>query len=201
MWGSCAGRTRLPLCVTDKDREGRHEPSARKLEGVKTPGTRGRSEHRDEVHRITNAADSLRQDQSRRAKRYLLQMGIRLACFAGAFFADGWLMWALLAGAVLLPYVAVVSANETRVKGQETQGPLMEYYQLPSAEGTTGPYGPASSRPTTEDPPVYVHVMDPEGPGDGPRSRPTSGPGEDGGSTTPQADDAPPAAQHDERHP
>lgn len=168
---------------------------------MKTPSTRGRSEHRDEVHRITNAADSLRQDQSRRAKRYLLQMGIRLACFAGAFFADGWLMWTLLAGAVLLPYAAVIGANETRVKGQESQGPLMEYYQLPSAEGATGPFGPTPSRSATDDPPVYVHVMDPESPDDDLRSRPTTGLGDDGGSTVPPADDAPPAAQHDERHP
>lgn len=153
------------------------------------------------MHRITNAADSLRQDQSRRAKRYLIQMGIRLACFAGAFFADGWLMWALLAGAVVLPYAAVVSANETRVKGQESQGPLMEYYQLPSAEGATGPFGPTPSRPATDDPPVYVHVMDPDGPVDDPPSGPASGPGDDGTSTTPPADDAPPDAPHDERYP
>lgn len=143
---------------------------------MKTPGTRGRSEHRDEVHRITNAADSLRQDQSRRAKRYLVQMGIRMACFVGAFFADGWLMWALLAGAVLLPYAAVIGANETRVKGQETEGPLMEYYQLPSAESATGPFGPAAPRPSAATPPPYVYVMDPDAPTGGPEQPQPAGP-------------------------
>lgn len=157
---------------------------------MKTPGTRGRSAHRDEVHRITNAADSLRQDQSRRAKRYLIQMGIRMACFVGAFFADGWLMWALLAGAVLLPYAAVIGANETRVKGQETEGPLMEYYQLPSAESATGPFGPAAPRPSAATPPPYVHVMDPEAPTSGPERPQPAGPADDVTAGRAGSDDA-----------
>lgn len=167
---------------------------------VKTPGTRGRSEHRDEVYRITNAADSLRQDQSRRAKRYLIQMGLRLVCFAGAFFADGWLMWALLAGAVLLPYAAVISANETRTKGQETEGPLMEYYQLPSAEGATGPMGPRPAA-TPEEPPSYVYVVDPEGPTDGPPPPTTPETGEDGTRGPAPDDDAGTTAPHEEKRP
>lgn len=167
---------------------------------MKTPGTRGRSEHRDEVYRITTAADSLRQDQSRRAKRYLLQMGIRMACFVGAFFADGWLMWALLAGAVLLPYAAVISANETRTKGPEPQGPLMEYRQLPSAEGATGPMGP---RPTSapEEPPSYVYVVDPEGPTDGTAAPDAPPPGEDGPGGPAPDDDAGSAGPHEEKRP
>ncbi len=41
-------------------------------------------------------------------------MAIRTACFIGAIIADGWLRWALVAGAVFLPYVAVVMANAGR---------------------------------------------------------------------------------------
>ncbi len=38
-------------------------------------------------------------------------MGIRTSCFVLAFVASGPLRWALLTGAVFLPYVAVVVAN------------------------------------------------------------------------------------------
>lgn len=47
--------------------------------------------------------------------RYFVQMGIRMACFLGAIFlADGWLRWVLIAGAVVLPYSAVLFANAGR---------------------------------------------------------------------------------------
>lgn len=41
-------------------------------------------------------------------------MAIRTVCFLGAILASGWLRWLLVAGAVLLPYVAVVMANAGR---------------------------------------------------------------------------------------
>jgi hypothetical protein len=65
-----------------------------------------------------------------RQKRYMISMAIRTACFVGAIVADGWLRWVLVAGAFLLPYVAVVMANSAS----------------PRVEGTMPP-GPATSRP------------------------------------------------------
>ena len=55
-------------------------------------------------------------------KRYLITMGIRTACFIGAFIAQGWLRWVLVAGAVILPYIAVVMVNarRPRVPGRVT---------------------------------------------------------------------------------
>ena len=41
-------------------------------------------------------------------------MFLRTACFVGAVIAEGWLRWVLVAGAVFLPYVAVVIANAGR---------------------------------------------------------------------------------------
>ncbi len=38
-------------------------------------------------------------------------MGIRTACVIGAIFIPGWPRWVLIAGAVVLPYLAVVIAN------------------------------------------------------------------------------------------
>ncbi len=38
-------------------------------------------------------------------------MTIRTACFIGAILVEGPLRWVLVAGAVFLPYIAVVMAN------------------------------------------------------------------------------------------
>jgi hypothetical protein len=43
-----------------------------------------------------------------------MSMAIRTVCFLGAIVTTGWLRWTLVAGAVLLPYVAVVMANAGR---------------------------------------------------------------------------------------
>lgn len=67
-----------------------------------------------EAVRITTAAPSLTDDVARRTRRYLIQMGVRVACFLGAVLVDHWTRWLLLAGAVVLPYVAVVLANAGR---------------------------------------------------------------------------------------
>lgn len=107
-----------------------------------------------EVYRITSAADSLSDDQNRRVKRYLLQMAIRMACFIGAVFVDGVLMWILLAGAVVLPYVAVVGANAGRERREVDLDPI-DYRQLPGGRGaaggadTTGGPGAPGSPPST----------------------------------------------------
>lgn len=46
-----------------------------------------------------------------RMKKYLISMVIRTACFIGAIFTDGILRWVLIAGSLILPYIAVVVAN------------------------------------------------------------------------------------------
>ena len=65
---------------------------------------------------ITGAQVSLVEDQRARTRRYLFSMALRTVCFIGAILASGWLRWALVAGAVFLPYVAVVIANAGRKK-------------------------------------------------------------------------------------
>ncbi|HSX68809.1 DUF3099 domain-containing protein [Nocardioides sp.] len=62
--------------------------------------------------RITSAPISPADEMAGRMRRYLIAMTIRTLCFIGAVvFRDSWAMWVLLAGAVFLPYVAVVLAN------------------------------------------------------------------------------------------
>jgi hypothetical protein len=64
---------------------------------------------------ITSARRSLSEDVSSRTRRYLLLMGIRTTCFVLAVaFTSGWLRWVCVAGAIVLPYVAVIVANAGR---------------------------------------------------------------------------------------
>lgn len=62
-------------------------------------------------------------------------MTIRMVCIIAAFFSSGLLMWIFMAGAIVLPYIAVIEANGGRDK-REDGDPLMEYHQLPSTPGT-----------------------------------------------------------------
>jgi hypothetical protein len=68
----------------------------------------------NDVIPITGAQVPLSEDQKQRTRRYLISMAIRTICFVGAIIATGWLRWALVAGAVFLPYIAVVMANAGR---------------------------------------------------------------------------------------
>jgi hypothetical protein len=60
---------------------------------------------------ITSARPARSADIRRREIRYLLSMGIRTVCFVLAIVTSGPVRWVLVAGAVFLPYVAVVLAN------------------------------------------------------------------------------------------
>lgn len=74
-----------------------------------------RKEAVDDVVRITTAAGNRADDIRARQKRYLLSMSLRTLCFVGAIAASlsgvDWLWPILIAGALILPYIAVVMAN------------------------------------------------------------------------------------------
>ncbi|QCW50658.1 DUF3099 domain-containing protein [Nocardioides dongxiaopingii] len=69
----------------------------------------------DDTVRITTAAGSRAAEIRSRQKRYLLSMSLRTLCFVGAVIASlsgvDWLWPILVAGAIVLPYIAVVMAN------------------------------------------------------------------------------------------
>lgn len=74
---------------------------------------RGRSRDGEAV-RITTAGRNRAEEIDGRVRGYLISMSIRVACFASAVaVGHGILRWVLIAGAVFLPYVAVVMANAT----------------------------------------------------------------------------------------
>ena len=103
---------------------------------------------RDEAAvRITSAPTPLADDIAARTRRYLLQMSVRVVCFLGAVAVDHWTRWLLLAGAVVLPYIAVVLANAGRERGGDP-GTFLAPPALPAAPPTAGVGpGPSGERP------------------------------------------------------
>jgi hypothetical protein len=70
------------------------------------------------VHLVTQARRSRSEDISYRQRRYLLMMGIRALCFVISVVLYinhfGWLAAIPAAGAIFIPYFAVVFANGGR---------------------------------------------------------------------------------------
>ena len=100
---------------------------------------------------VTQARRSLSDDISFRQRRYLLMMGVRAVCFVIAIvmFINhlGWLAAIPAAGAIFIPYFAVVFANGGR-EPSNTRG-FMEYH--PNLRPRRDPAGPSSEngRPPT----------------------------------------------------
>ena len=68
----------------------------------------------DAVYDITSAQKSLSSDQPGRQRRYFYSMMVRTACFILTVILPSPFRWFALAGAVFLPYIAVVIANAGR---------------------------------------------------------------------------------------
>lgn len=71
-----------------------------------------------EVFVVTDVQSGTTTSQKNRQRTYLIGMSMRTICFIGAVVAHGTLRWILVAGAILLPYFAVVVANAGRERGQ-----------------------------------------------------------------------------------
>lgn len=108
---------------------------------------------------VTEARQSRSEEISQRERRYLVMMGIRVACFivTVVMFVNhaGWLTAIPAAGAIALPYFAVVVANAR----QETRGTtgfrayqprLPERYTPPA--GHYNPPGDGAGRPGDDRP-------------------------------------------------
>jgi hypothetical protein len=61
-------------------------------------------------------------------------MLIRLACILLAVAIDGWLRWVFIAGAVLLPYFAVVAANSIGSSRTKAKAVAVAPLQISSRE-------------------------------------------------------------------
>jgi hypothetical protein len=70
------------------------------------------TKHNTDVHSISDAREAHSDEMRTRMIRYTVSMSIRLVCFILVFVVPyGWLSWVMIAGAVFLPYFAVILAN------------------------------------------------------------------------------------------
>ncbi|BAS18021.1 hypothetical protein AHiyo8_63240 [Arthrobacter sp. Hiyo8] len=100
------------------------------------------------VHSITDAAAAHSDDMRERMIKYALAMGIRLVCLILIFVVDGWFKIIAVAGAVFLPWIAVVIANGSD-KAEVHSDALLDY--VPAVELEAGPAeeGAPSAAPVT----------------------------------------------------
>ncbi|MDN5761261.1 MAG: DUF3099 domain-containing protein [Microlunatus sp.] len=104
------------------------------MTGNKEDGARPRHQHRPaggsvafgslNPTTITDARSGASQELATRQRRYAITMAFRTACFIAMVFTPGVLRWILFAAAVVLPYVAVLFANQARrpAPGQPVSG-------------------------------------------------------------------------------
>lgn len=62
---------------------------------------------------VTNLDISPEEERKSRMIRYLTAMSIRVVCIVAGVYVEGPLMWVCFAGAIFLPYFAVIIANAT----------------------------------------------------------------------------------------
>ncbi len=74
-----------------------------------------------EPQSVTSLEVAPEQERRGRMLRYSLAMTIRFVCVILSVVLHGWLMWVAIAGAVFLPYFAVVLANNVGSAGTKTK--------------------------------------------------------------------------------
>lgn len=82
-----------------------------------------------EVHSITDAAAAHSDEMHQRMVKYAVAMGIRMVCLILIFVVDGWFRLLPIAGAVFLPWIAVVIANGSD-KAEIHSDSLLDYAPL-----------------------------------------------------------------------
>jgi Flp pilus assembly protein TadB len=101
-----------------------------------------------QVHSISSVPANLAEDQWRRLRAYLLQMGTRVVLIlVAALFARGWVLWVCIAGAIVLPYTAVIFANAGR---DRTSRETLAVTPVAPRELETGPQSPTPTHRVVE---------------------------------------------------
>jgi hypothetical protein len=70
------------------------------------------SSRRGSTALITDARSPASVEMRSRVRRYTFTMAFRTACFISMVFVDGAMRWVLFACALVLPYIAVIMANQ-----------------------------------------------------------------------------------------
>ena len=105
---------------------------------------------------VTTLPASPAEDRRKRMIQYTIAMSVRMVCVLLFFFVQGWWLLVVALGAVVLPYIAVVLANNgsrrptTRV---EPPGGVLVVQDVRIVDGKTGPqFSADDSDPSGERP-------------------------------------------------
>lgn len=87
---------------------------------------------------VTSLGQSPEDERKARMIKYTIAMSVRVLCLILGMVVQGWLMWVMFAGAILLPYFAVVIANaQGSGKAQaKAQVPIHETISIPASAFT-----------------------------------------------------------------
>ena len=108
--------------------------------------------HSRNAHSVTSAPQAPKDENRTRVRTYTIMMGIRMLCFLLMALVTpyGWYTWVFAAGAIFLPYFAVVIANvagEAKVTVAESPTQALE-----AARST------ATVAPETDLPPTVIRI-------------------------------------------
>ncbi|MDO5661968.1 MAG: DUF3099 domain-containing protein [Brachybacterium sp.] len=123
------------------------------------------------------------EDISRRAKLYMIQMALRFVFLGLIFVVPGWWKLVMLAAALILPYFAVMAANDQDHSAEYTEAYTDRPAELPALEATVhrpptmyvDENGTVHIQPD-EDHPVPDDPVGPAPPGSTPRDKPVDQP-------------------------
>ncbi|MEN8582370.1 DUF3099 domain-containing protein [Burkholderia sp. RS01] len=124
--------------------------------GQPMPEKRDAASGHPEVHSITDAAAAHSEDMRERMIKYAVAMGIRMVCLVLIFVVDGWFKLVAVAGALFLPWIAVVIANGSD-KAEIHSDSLLDYAPYAELEAADGQWaGEAEGSGYPEDPPAVL---------------------------------------------
>ena len=94
---------------------------------------------------ITDARSGASKEMSSRVRRYTYTMAFRTACFLSMIFVSGVFRWILFAGAVFLPLIAVMIANQANRRSASRWTSAVESPGSDAPQLTTGPQPPTEA--------------------------------------------------------
>jgi predicted tellurium resistance membrane protein TerC len=92
---------------------------------------------------VTSLAEAPEVDRKRRMIRYTVAMTIRVLCLILGMVVQGWLMWVFFAGAIFLPYFAVILAN---AGGESKQSKTQAVIEAPTLAISADAFREASEK-------------------------------------------------------
>lgn len=92
-----------------------------------------------EQYRVTSAGVNPAEDRAHRMRMYFIAMSLRVVCIASLFWVRGW--WVLLAaaGAIILPWFAVLVANAVSHEGEGDRPEAPTPLEIGAAPGAAEP--------------------------------------------------------------